>query len=210
MTRIARRGTPTDRAASTKSFSRCARIEPRSSRAKIGTFVVPTATMICQRPWPSAATIPIASSSPGIASMTSMTRMISAVDEAAEVAGDRAENKPTESPTADRDDADHEREARAVDDPRSARRGRAGRRRASGAPTGPGSSRCEMSSRFWARGSYGAISGAKMRDEHEHARRARSRRSRPDCGAAATTRRCHRPPWRLERELDRLRARRRS
>ena len=37
--RIARRGTPTERAASTKSVSRCARIEPRSRRAKIGMFV---------------------------------------------------------------------------------------------------------------------------------------------------------------------------
>ena len=37
--RIVRRGTPTERAASTKSFSRCARTEPRRSRAKIGICV---------------------------------------------------------------------------------------------------------------------------------------------------------------------------
>ena len=43
--RIARFLTPTERAASTKSFSRCARIEPRRSRAKIGTLTIPIATM---------------------------------------------------------------------------------------------------------------------------------------------------------------------
>ena len=74
--RIRRRGTPTDRAARTKSFSRCARIDPRRRRAKIGICVTPTAIMICTRPGPSAATIPIASSSPGIASMMSISRMI--------------------------------------------------------------------------------------------------------------------------------------
>jgi hypothetical protein len=36
---------------------------------------MPTAIMICQSPGPSAATTPIASSSPGIASITSMQRM---------------------------------------------------------------------------------------------------------------------------------------
>ena len=74
--RIDRRGTPTDRAASTKSFSRCERIEPRIRRAKIGMFVTPTAIMIWNRPGPSTATIPIASSRPGIASMMSISRMI--------------------------------------------------------------------------------------------------------------------------------------
>ena len=44
--RITGRRTPTARAASTKSFSRCARIDPRMSRAKIGMFTTPTATMI--------------------------------------------------------------------------------------------------------------------------------------------------------------------
>ena len=36
--RIPRRRTPTERAASTKSFSFCARTDPRNSRAKIGMF----------------------------------------------------------------------------------------------------------------------------------------------------------------------------
>ena len=45
------------------------------SRAKIGTCVAPTATMICQIPWPSAATMPMARSRPGIASMMSISRM---------------------------------------------------------------------------------------------------------------------------------------
>jgi len=68
--------TPTARAASTKSCLRSARTEPRSSRAKIGTFVTPTAIMMWKRLGPSIATIPIAISSPGIASMMSMQRMI--------------------------------------------------------------------------------------------------------------------------------------
>ena len=42
----------------------------------MGTLVTPTATMICQSPGPSMATIPIASSKPGIASMMSMQRMM--------------------------------------------------------------------------------------------------------------------------------------
>ena len=73
--RIFRRGTPIERAARTKSFSRWARIDPRSSRAKMGIWVAPTATMIWIRPWPSAATIPIARSSPGIESMMSINRI---------------------------------------------------------------------------------------------------------------------------------------
>ena len=74
--RIERLRTPTERAASTKSVSRCASTEPRRRRAKIGTFTIPTAIVTCHRPGPSSATIPIASSRPGIASMTSITRMI--------------------------------------------------------------------------------------------------------------------------------------
>ena len=74
--RIVRRGTPIERAARTKSFSRWARIEPRIRRAKIGTCVTPTAIMIWKRPGPSIATIPIASRKPGIASMMSVRRMI--------------------------------------------------------------------------------------------------------------------------------------
>ena len=74
--RITGRLTPTAFAAVTKSASRWARIEPRRSRAKIGTFASPTAINTSLRPGPSAVTIPIASSRPGIASMTSITRMI--------------------------------------------------------------------------------------------------------------------------------------
>ncbi len=74
--RISRFGTPIDRAARTKSLSRWPRIEPRISRVKIGICVTPTATMIWNRPGPSIATIPIASSRPGIASMMSVKRMI--------------------------------------------------------------------------------------------------------------------------------------
>ena len=44
--RIARRRTPTERAASTKSFSRCDRIAPRKRRAKIGMFTIPIAIII--------------------------------------------------------------------------------------------------------------------------------------------------------------------
>ena len=73
--RIARRGTPTALAASTKSFSFWASTEPRRSRVKIGTFTTPIATMICHKPGPSAATTPIANSRPGIASMMSISRI---------------------------------------------------------------------------------------------------------------------------------------
>jgi hypothetical protein len=74
--RIERPRTPTAFAASTKSFSFCARIELRNRRAKIGMFTTPTATMILPRPCPSMATSPIASRKPGMASITSMQRMI--------------------------------------------------------------------------------------------------------------------------------------
>src|SRR5437868_6930171 len=47
--RITGRRTPTERAARTKSFSRCASTEPRRSRAKIGMLTTPTATMIGRR-----------------------------------------------------------------------------------------------------------------------------------------------------------------
>src|SRR4051812_22320398 len=73
--RSPRRGTPTERAASTKSFSFCASTDPRRSRAKIGTCVSPTAIMMLYKPGPSAATIPIARSSPGMASITSTMRI---------------------------------------------------------------------------------------------------------------------------------------
>ena len=51
-------------------------MEPRSSRAKIGIWVAPTAIMIWTRPGPSIATIPTASRKPGIESITSISRMI--------------------------------------------------------------------------------------------------------------------------------------
>ena len=74
--RIPRLRTPTERAAKTKSFSFCARTEPRSRRAKIGMLTIPTASITCHKPGWSAATIPIANSKPGIASMTSIARMM--------------------------------------------------------------------------------------------------------------------------------------
>ncbi len=73
--RIFLRGTPTERAANTYSFSRCASTEPRRRRAKIGMFTTPTAIITCQRPGPSIATIAIAKRRPGMASMTSIIRM---------------------------------------------------------------------------------------------------------------------------------------
>ena len=74
--RIVRRRTPTARAASTKSFSRCASTDPRSRRAKIGTFTTPIAIITCSSPGPSSATMPIAIRKPGIASMMSTNRII--------------------------------------------------------------------------------------------------------------------------------------
>ena len=73
--RIVRRRTPTARAASTKSFSRCASTDPRNRRAKIGTFTTPIAIITCSRPGPSSATMPIAIRKPGIASMMSTNRI---------------------------------------------------------------------------------------------------------------------------------------
>src|ERR1035437_489208 len=66
---------PSARAAVTKSASRNARRLPRRSRAKIGAYETPTASMICTWPWPSQATIPIASRIPGTASRTSVMRI---------------------------------------------------------------------------------------------------------------------------------------
>ena len=73
--RIFRRRTPTARAASTKSLSRCASTEPRSKRVKIGMLTIPIAIMTWRRPGPSRATIPIAIRKPGIASMMSTRRI---------------------------------------------------------------------------------------------------------------------------------------
>src|SRR5215210_1984977 len=56
--------TPTARAARTNSFSRWASTDERRSLAKIGTLTTPTATMICQRPGWSAATIAIVAALP--------------------------------------------------------------------------------------------------------------------------------------------------
>ena len=139
--RIARGRTPTERAASTKSCSRWASTDPRRSRAKIGTLVTPTATMICQRPGPSIATSPIASSRPGIASMMSIRRMITESTQAAEVAGDRAEQQPDREPGAtpprDRSRANSGRRRGCA----RTRPARAGRGRTSGEPKARGSTR---------------------------------------------------------------------
>ena len=160
--RIARRRTPTARAASTKSFSRCASTEPRSSRAKIGTFVTPTAIMICQSPGPSIATIPIASSRPGIASMTSISAHDQRVDEAADVARDRAEHEADREPDRDRDDADEQREAGAVEDPRELVAAELVDAEPGAATTGRGSSPPADRRGSARAGRTGAISGAKI------------------------------------------------
>src|SRR5436190_15564057 len=97
--RIRTRRTPTDRAARTKSFSRCPRIEPRRSRAKIGIWVTPIAIITSTSPGPSAATIPIANSRPGIASMMSMQRMITVSTTPPKKPAREPRTSPTESPT---------------------------------------------------------------------------------------------------------------
>ena len=60
-------------------------------RAKIGAFVIATANMICRRPRPSQATMPIASRMPGIARNTSVTAHQHGVDPAADAARERPE-----------------------------------------------------------------------------------------------------------------------
>ena len=54
-------------------------IEPRISRVKIGTLMMPMASITWIRPPPpNSATIPMAIRKPGIASMMSVSRMITA------------------------------------------------------------------------------------------------------------------------------------
>ena len=91
----ARRGRSRSRAA--------ARIEPRSSRVKIGMLTIPIAIITWQSPRRRAARRSRSpSGSRGIASMMSITRMIRRVERAAEVAGDRAEHQPERQPDGDR------------------------------------------------------------------------------------------------------------
>ena len=84
----------------------------------MGMFATPTATMICQTPWPSRATIPTASRNPGIASMMSMQAHDDRIDAAAQVARDRSQNGAEGEAHDHRHDADQERVARAPHDPR--------------------------------------------------------------------------------------------
>ena len=115
--RIARRGTPIERAARTKSLSRCARIEPRISRVKIGICVTPTATMI----WTSPAEHrddADREQEPGNGEHDVGEAHDHAVDEPADVARDRAEDHSDGEADRDRDDADQQRVAGPVDDAR--------------------------------------------------------------------------------------------
>ena len=73
--------------------------------------------------------------------MMSMQAHDQRVDEAADVAGDRAEDEPDREAGGDRDDADQQRVSARRRRSARTRRGRAGRRRTSGRRTGPGSSR---------------------------------------------------------------------
>ncbi len=133
-----------------------------------------------QMPGPSTATIPIASSRPGIASMMSIARMITRVDDAAEVAGDRAEQQPDREPDGDRDDADQERVARAVDDPRELVAAELVDAEPVRARWGRGSTRSGSAVEVLRSvGSYGASSGAKIATMTKTDDDARSRRCAP-------------------------------
>ena len=74
--------------------------------------------MIWTRPGPSAATIPIASSRPGIDSMMSISRISTESTQPPGIARDRADEQPDREADGDRDDPDQERVASAVHDPR--------------------------------------------------------------------------------------------
>ena len=116
--RIVRRRTPTARAASTKSFSRWASTDPRNRRAKIGTFTTPIAIITCSSPGPSSATMPIAIRKPGDREHDVDEPHQHAVDPAAEEAGDGPDERAERQADRHRDDADQQRQAGAVEDPR--------------------------------------------------------------------------------------------
>ena len=122
-----------------------------------------------------------------------------AVDDAAEVAGDRAEEQPDRQADGDRDDADQQRVARAVDDARELVAAELVEaepvlRRRAGQHVPPSRGRSCSS------GSYGAISGAKIAMKTKIPTRAKPtiapglRRSRDQASRQSAARR-------LEREL---------
>ena len=98
-TRIERRRTPTERAASTKSFSRWESTEPRRRRVKIGTLTMPIAIITETSPGPSSATIPIAIRNPGIASMMSTKRISTPSTQPPKKPAIDPRTMPSESPT---------------------------------------------------------------------------------------------------------------
>ena len=157
--------------------------------------MTPTAIMIWKRPGPSTATIPIASSRPGIASMMSIMRMITLSIDAAEVAGDRAEHEADREarPSTD-DDADQERVARAVEDPRELVAAERRRPRTSASDDGPGQQPFMIRSRFWSQRPVGRDPRREDRRDRRSSRRRRTRRSRRGRGGAAARPRCQRPP----------------
>ena len=88
------RFTPSARAASTWSLDRWASIEPRSSRANTGIWTTAIAMITVHwLGWRASAAIESASSSDGIESSTSTTRMTNGVDGAAERTGQDAEHE---------------------------------------------------------------------------------------------------------------------
>ena len=176
--------TPTERAARTKSFSRSPRIEPRSRRAKIGICVTPDRDHDLDEARAEHRDDPDREQQAGDREHDVHQAHDDGVDPAADVAGDRAEHEPDREADGDRDDADQQRVAGAVDDARELVAARAGRRRTSGRATGPGSSRLGAGRGPGHAGPYGAISGAKSATSDEDRRRGRSRRSPPGCGAA--------------------------
>ena len=85
-------------------------------RAKIGTLTMATANMICGSPRPSQATIPMASRMPGIASMTSTTRIRTESTLPPMPPASGADRPADEHAHDDRRDAGHEADLGAVED----------------------------------------------------------------------------------------------
>ena len=84
---------PSARADSTNGKPITSSTAPRTTRAKAGAITIPIAIIALRRFGPSRPAITIASTSPGSANMRSTNRISSAVDLAAEEAGEQADRE---------------------------------------------------------------------------------------------------------------------
>ena len=131
--------------------------------------------------------------------MTSIERMITVSTHAAEVAGGRAEHEPDREADRDGDDADQEREARAVDDAREL----VARERVEPEPVLARRAVERVREAQAARAGRTARSAARRARRRRRTRRARSRRSQPGFAlAAGATRPPTEPPLGGARSCD--------